>query len=260
MTGVQTTFLEMMLRDDDMVRRLNEAADPVAEAFSMGATREELSSITKEDYPADKRWEILSRIRFEAVRSICILGNAYSDTVANSMPEDEKLWGLRSYFWACSEKLDMPDHAACPDGSLGSALHNYYENSGIPPISANPFFPKKYIQVHDAHHVLLGAAADPEGELQIISFESGMLQRCKPPLLLLDQLEILLKDQSTAGGSVNLFTSANLCKAWEAGAAAEPLLDDWDFEAELHLPLNEVRQRHNVAPVAHLWDTDMSHA
>ncbi len=256
------TFLEKMLRNEDMVRRLNEADDPVAEAYSMGATEEELARITKEDYPADKRWEILSRIRFEAVRSICILGNAYSDTVANTMSDEEKLWGLRSYFWACSEKLDLPDHAACPGGSFGSALHNYYENSGIPPISANPFFPKQYIQVHDAHHVLLGAAADPEGELQIISFESGMLQRCKPPLLLLDQLEILLKDSTTTGGSVQLFRAANLCEAWESGAAAEPLLDDWNFAAELWLPIDEVRKRHNVKALSNLWDTEpeLTHA
>jgi len=254
------TFLETMLRNEDMVRRLNEAADPVAEAFSMGATREELARIKKDEYPADKRWEILSRIRFEAVRSICVLGNEYSETVANSMPEAEKLWGLRSYFWSCSEKLHMPDHAACPVGSLGSALHNYYENSGIPPISSNPFFPKKYIQVHDAHHVLLGAAADPEGELQIIAFESGMLQRCKPPLLLLDQLEILLKDRGAEGGAVRMFTAANLCRAWELGAAADPLLDDWDFGAELRLPLEDVRKRHNVVALTHLWDTGLSRA
>ena len=251
------TFLETMLRDEDMVRRLNEADDPVAEAFSMGATEEELLQITKDDYPADKRWEILSRIRFEAVRSICILGNAYSDTIANAMPEDEKLWGLRSYFWACSEKLNQPDHAAYPAGSLGSALHNFYENSGVPPISSNPFFPKQYIQVHDAHHVLLGSASDPRGELQIIAFENGMLQRGKPPLLLLDQLEILLKSRTPEdGGPVTVFTSADLCRAWEAGAVAEPLLDDWDFVAELDVPLEEVRRRHNIVPLTHLWDTE----
>jgi len=254
------TFLETMLRDEDMVRRLNEADDPVAEAYSMGATKEELTQITKDDYPADRRWEILSRIRFEAVRSICVLGDEYSTTIANAMPADEKRWGLRSYFWACSEKLDLPDHAACPLGSLGSALHNFYENSGVPPIASNPFFPKAYIQVHDAHHVLLGAASDPEGELHVIAFESGMLQRGKPPLLLIDQLEILLKSRRPEeGGPVSIFASADLCRAWESGAAADQLLDDWDLRAELQLPLDEVRKRHNIVPLAHLWDTEPAH-
>ena len=207
---------------------------------------------TDVDYDTAKRWRILSRVRFEYVRPTCTLRSQSVPSVAPCMTEEERDYGLKEYIKAglYPDKNLLKifsDAIANPvDGTLAYHLKAYYEkefrenNETIIPNDKASLFPANYIIIHDLHHVLLGIDTSQAGEMAVIAFESGMIHRCDFPILLVEQLEIFLSDMT------RLVSTEQLMKAWNIGKTAELLLENWQWQEDLHLPLEMVRQKYNV--------------
>lgn len=202
---------------------------------------------TEQAFSPIKRWEIFSRIRFEYVRPTCTLRSQSAPSVLPCMSKDEKDYGIKEYLKAGLNPnkqainklkilLDMP-----PKGSLAEALKHYYlrECVEIPGADAS-LFPADYIIVHDLHHVLLGVDTSQKGELTVIAYESGMIQKTEFPILLIEQIEIFVSDLFKE------IKSHELMKYWNIGVNSSVLVDNWEWWKDLGLPLFEVRQKYNI--------------
>jgi hypothetical protein len=201
-------------------------------------------------YDAAKRWQIFSRVRFEYVRPTCTLRSQAAPSVLPTMDKEERDYGLKAYINAGLNPdkksialfLDAINNPI-PD-SLGEHLAEYYQSESVPtPNTEASLFPANYIIIHDLHHVLLGADTTQRGEMEIIAFESGMLHKSPAPILLLEQLEIFLSDKT------DCIDAANLAKAWNIGANATSLFENWQWQHDLNLPLEEVRNKYAVLPL-----------
>lgn len=202
---------------------------------------------TKQEYDPIKRWQIFSRVRFEYVRPTCTLRSTSVPNVAPCMTEEERDYGLKEYIKAGlfpnRAVIDKFQKALADpkEGTLAYFLKKYYdENKPMIPDDKASLFPANYIIIHDLHHVLLGVDTSQEGEMQIIAFESGMIHQCDFPILLVEQLEIFLSDQT------KIVNTQKLQKAWNAGKKAKLLLENWQWQNDLELPLKTVRQKYNV--------------
>ena len=205
---------------------------------------------TTETFSPIKRWEIFSRIRFEYVRPTCTLRSQSASSVLPCMNPKEKDYGIKAYLKAglypnkeaiseLHRNLENPI-----SGSLAEALKRYYQQESIEtPGTDASLFPADYIIVHDLHHVLLDVDTCPQGELAIIAFESGMIQKTEFPILLIEQLEIFVSDLFP------LLKSHELLKYWNIGANAITLVDDWQWWHDLPLPIEEVRSKYNIVGI-----------
>ena len=207
-------------------------------------------AIDESKYNQEKRWEIFSRIRFEYVRPTCTLRSQSMPSVCPSMTEEEKDFGLKAYIKAGLN----PDKKAINSllrvlhdpitGSVGEELAEYYLKEKVPtPNSEASLFPANYIIIHDLHHILLNSDTSQKGEMEIIAFESGMLNKNPAPVLLLEQLEIFLSDKT------DCIDSRTLCKAWEIGSGSTPLFEDWNWVDDLDIQLSEAREKYNIIPL-----------
>ena len=163
------------------------------------------------------------------------------------MPENEKEYGIKTYLRSglnpnieAIEKLRQSLENPV-SGTLADALKTYYktEQVEIPGTDAS-LFPADYIIVHDLHHVLLGIDTSHRGELIVIAYESGMIQKTEFPILLIEQLEIFVSD---------LFKdikSHELLKYWNIGVKSAELVDNWEWWHDLDLPLSSVREKYNI--------------
>ena len=203
-----------------------------------------------QDYSPIKRWEIFSRVRFEYVRPIRCAPVSGQISILPSMSEDEKNYGIKAYLQSglnpnieAIEKLRQSLVFSKP-GTLAEALKAYYqaEPIEIPGTNAS-LFPASYIIVHDLHHVLLGVDTSHRGELIVIAYESGMIQKTEFPILLIEQLEVfvspLFKD----------IKSHELLKYWNIGVNSVELVDNWEWWHDLDLPLSVVREKYNILGV-----------
>ena len=205
---------------------------------------------TDVDYSPIKRWEIFSRVRFEYVRPTCTLRSQSAPSVLPCMHPDEKDYGIKSYLKAGLQ----PNKEAITQlhrnlenpvlGSLAEALKKYYQQESVEVPGADAsLFPADYIIVHDLHHVLLGVDTYQKGELAVIAFESGMIQKTEFPILLIEQIEIFV------GDLFNEIKSHELMKYWNIGTKASTLVDDWQWWNDLALPLEKVREKYNILGV-----------
>lgn len=202
---------------------------------------------TYQNYDPVKRWQIFSRVRFEYVRPTCTLRSASVPNVVPCMTEEERDYGLKEYIKAGlfpnRAVIDKFQKALVDpkEGTLAYFLKKYYEdNKSIMPDDQASLFPADYIIIHDLHHVLLGVDTSQQGEMQIIAFESGMIHRSDFPILLVEQLEIFLSDLT------KIVNTRELQKAWNIGKSAELLLENWQWQNDLDLPLEVVRQKYNI--------------
>ena len=206
-----------------------------------------INLFTDEVFSPIKRWEIFSRIRFEYVRPTCTLRSQSAPSVLPCMPKNEKDYGIKSYLKSglnpnveaiteLHQKLENP-----VIGTLAEALKNYYqtEQVGIPGTDAS-LFPSNYIIVHDLHHVLLGVDTSQKGELAVIAYESGMIQKTEFPILLVEQIEIFVSDLFQE------IKSHELMKYWNIGVNSSILVDNWEWWDDLDLPLLKVREKYNI--------------
>lgn len=201
-------------------------------------------------YDFIKRWQIFSRIRFEYVRPTCTLRSQSAPSVLPTMDPEERDYGLKTYIKAGLNPdkelvgllLDAINNPI-PD-SLAWHLAKYYDDQSVPkPNTEASLFPANYIIIHDLHHILLGADTTQRGEMEIIAFESGMLQKSPAPILLLEQIEIFLSDKT------DCINAATLTQAWNIGFNAKPLFENWQWQHDLELPLEQVRIKYSALPL-----------
>jgi hypothetical protein len=215
-------------------------------AFANSKEAKEFLDNEEEPRTAVERWSIFSRIRFEYVRPTCTLRSLSVPSVCPTLPLKDKEWGLRAYakagLFPDLSKIEIL-HQAIDNpkaGTLSLKLKDYYQSWQVPvPGKAPSLFPANYIIVHDLHHALLGIGADPAGELDIIAFESGNITKSPAPILLLEQLEIFL-------GDTGLINAARLTSMWAAGMKAELLVENWDWQSDLFLPIEQVKAKYNI--------------
>lgn len=205
---------------------------------------------TDEVFSPLKRWEIFSRIRFEYVRPTCTLRSQSAPSVLPCMPENEKEYGIKSYLQSGlnpnKEAIDLlyKNLRSPVVGSLSAALKKYYLTQQVEtPNTDASLFPANYIIVHDLHHILLDVDVSQKGELAVIAYESGMIQKTEFPILLMEQIEIFVSD------FFNDIKSHELMKYWNIGVNSAVLVDDWEWWHDLDLPLSVVREKYNILGV-----------
>ncbi|MFM7513169.1 MAG: hypothetical protein ACKO3F_07360 [Cyanobium sp.] len=140
-----------------------------------------------------------------------------------------------------------------PAGSLGAALHAYYDYNGFPYPGSRKGLPYDYVAIHDVHHVIGGYATDPDGELGVLAFSMGLfpdhaLLIALPPLL---QFQMGIADPlagSVAPKLTDQLDAPAFADALQRGAQATGPIRDfhWDFWPWIHRPLAEVRALLNV--------------
>lgn len=218
-----------------------------AEFDRLAAGETSVNLETTEIFSPIKRWEIFSRIRFEYVRPTCTLRSQAAPSVLPCMKENEKQYGIKSYLQAglhpnkeAINKLHQTLESPVP-GTLAAALKDYYqtEKTEIPGTSAS-LFPANYIIVHDLHHILLGVDTSQKGELAVIAYESGMIQRTEFPILLIEQIEIFV------GDLFKDIKSHELLKYWNIGVNSVQLVEDWEWWDDLNLSISKVREKYNI--------------
>lgn len=139
---------------------------------------------------------------------------------------------------------------SCPRGSLGRAFYDHFidnefafpgEPSGIPMV------------FHDLGHVLAGYSTDPQGEIQQAAFQAGFARRDGFAFLLFGilQFHIGLRITPVAQGYHGLFEVPLVLTALRRGAACTvDLSEDYDLFADKDRPLEEVRARLRIPPLA----------
>ena len=138
-------------------------------------------------------------------------------------------------------------------GSLGEALHHYYEHNGFPYPGSRRGLPYDYVATHDVHHVIGGYATDPDGELQVLAFSMGLfpdhaLLIAIPPLM---QFQMGIADPlagSVAPTLKDQLRAPAFATALERGSAViGPIRDmHWNFWTWIERPLDDVRHELNV--------------
>lgn len=140
-----------------------------------------------------------------------------------------------------------------PQGSFGSALHDYYNDNGFPFPGSRRGLPYAYVAVHDVHHVIGDYATDPEGELQVVGFTMGLFPEhgllIGLPALL--QFQMGIADPLAAGVAPRLTDQLDapaFAAGLNRGAAATGAIRDlhWDFWPWIDRPLAEVREELNL--------------
>ncbi|MFM9041102.1 MAG: hypothetical protein ACKOHJ_02410, partial [Vulcanococcus sp.] len=138
-------------------------------------------------------------------------------------------------------------------GSLGHALHHYYEQNSFPYPGSRQGLPYDYVATHDVHHVIGGYATDPDGELQVLAFSMGLF----PDHALLIAIPALLQFQMGIADPLAGSVAPKLKDQLQAPAFASalqrgsevigPIRDlHWDFWTWIDRPLEDVRQDLNV--------------
>jgi hypothetical protein len=191
-----------------------------------------------------KRWELFSRIRFEYVKPTCTMRTAF-DTVRVPvlLTEDEKRVGLVEYFLGGLTQQDKTIplmkqiKANKTPLTVGYAMKKHYETYHTQEPITQSKFPALYILQHDFHHVLLGKTTSPSGELEVSAFESAMVYQTEFPILIFEQLEIMIKQVG-----INFLDTPELLRCWNLGLKTKPLFESFDLASVLDRPLKEIRQ------------------
>jgi hypothetical protein len=250
-------FLKKVLTDDSLFQQVIDAEDKIQaiKTIEPSINLEELFSPIPQVAP-NKLWQIFSRIRFEYVRPVkfkyipatCVVSMEKMPRIFPFMPENDLKIGLKSYFL---ESLNPKQEnvalfqrfSECAHGTVGKSFYEYYKiNNGLDAIVKPSMFPSSYILVHDFHHLLLNVPPSVQGELEVLAFEEGMVNRTQPPILLLEQLQIFLESQGH-----KLFETERLCKAWNIGANCQQgIFDDFPLLNFIDKDLEETRKELGV--------------
>jgi ubiquinone biosynthesis protein Coq4 len=144
--------------------------------------------------------------------------------------------------------------AGSPSGSLGHALHAYYERNHFPVPGRKHALPG-FAVVHDLCHVLSGYGVDGLGEIEVVAFQSGFMKRDPLSTVFFIVLQAHLGVRLVAiapGKSHALDDPKVLERAVRAARRGmylqRDLFDHWDFWPDLARPIDEVRASLGVPP------------
>ncbi|HYP76329.1 MAG TPA: hypothetical protein VER12_10250 [Polyangiaceae bacterium] len=137
-------------------------------------------------------------------------------------------------------------------GTLGRALYEHYREHGF-------HFPgevggvPEWVVFHDVGHVLAGYGVDPQGEIQQAAFQAGFIKKDGFMFLLFGILQFHVGVRLTpiARAERGFFDVEPVIAAAARGAACTvDLSDGFDLFDHVHEPLDELRARWGVAPIA----------
>jgi hypothetical protein len=144
---------------------------------------------------------------------------------------------------------------ALPEGTLGRRFAAHIERNGYAYPGEKGGFPEAGIY-HDVGHVLTGYATDPEGEMQMVGFQTGYMKR-KPIFMLLfgvltfsAGINVTPIPQPDVGGIfAHEGMMEKILRAMRQGEKlTTDLSDGWDHWAYFPLPFEEARARLHLEP------------
>lgn len=144
------------------------------------------------------------------------------------------------------------EHA--PPGSLGRGYFDFIRSNNFS-FPGEKGSPPEFISFHDLTHVLSGYATDPEGELQVLAFHAGCRREEKDPfsfvLFGIAEFHLGLAMSPVATGSRGKLDPRLMFEAVQRGVACtiDPT-DGWDPWPLMNEPLDAVRARYNIPPLA----------
>jgi hypothetical protein len=142
-----------------------------------------------------------------------------------------------------------------PDDTLGRHFVAYVHRNGFAYPGEKGGFPETGVY-HDFGHVLTGYATDPEGEMQMVGFQTGYMKR-KPAFMMLfgvitfsAGLNVTPLPQPLAGGVfAHEGMMERLIRAVRQGAKlTTDLSEAWDHWAHVERPIDEVRAILHLEP------------
>jgi len=251
-------FLKRILTDDNLFQQIIDSDDKIKTIQNIESNID-LGELFEpaESCPPDKLWAIFSRIRFEYVRPVkfkyipatCVVSMEKMPRIFPFMPEEDLMIGLKTYFLeSLNPKQEnvalFQKFSKCDENTVGLTFYEYYKaNNGLDAIVKPSMFPSSYILIHDFHHLLLNVPPTTKGELEVLAFEEGLINRTQPPILLLEQLQIFLESQGH-----KLFETERLCKAWNIGAnCPQGIFDDFPLLDYINKNLDETRKELGVS-------------
>jgi hypothetical protein len=138
----------------------------------------------------------------------------------------------------------------CARGTLGRALFDHFRDNNFKLPGELGGMPLVF---HDLGHVLAGYGTDPQSEIQQAAFQAGYARRDGFTFLLFGILQFHLGMRITpiAQGYQHLFDVPRILEALRRGAACKAdLSEGYDLFADKDLPLDEVRARLGIPPLA----------
>ena len=142
-----------------------------------------------------------------------------------------------------------------PPHTFGRAFWEHFTRNGFA-FPGNPAgLAEAFTTPHDSSHVLSGYSTSQQGELCVSTF-IGAMHPDHPmaaevlPVLFSWHLGIRLND--IAGASIGAFEPRKFWTAWDRGAATtvDIVAADWDFWSAVPVPLDDLRRRYGIPPVA----------
>ncbi|MFQ3637877.1 MAG: hypothetical protein SNJ57_18795 [Cyanobacteriota bacterium] len=132
----------------------------------------------------------------------------------------------------------------CEPETLGKCLSAHYRKTKLPnPASTDSVFPIRYIFLHDAHHVLLGSDVTPQGELEVIAFEGGLIGSDRADAL----MPLLTQLMAFQGCDIDY---VRIARAWEIGCkTSKDLLEFWQIENDLNQSVERLRHAYNIGSI-----------
>jgi ubiquinone biosynthesis protein Coq4 len=141
-----------------------------------------------------------------------------------------------------------------PEGTLGRELWAYYERNHFPVPGRLHAIPA-FATVHDLCHVLSGYGVDGPGEIEVVAFQAGFMERDPLSTLFVAVLQAHLGVRLVAiapGNKGALDDPAMLermIRAAKRGSHVKrDLFDHWDYWPELSKDIGDVRERLGVEP------------
>jgi hypothetical protein len=138
-----------------------------------------------------------------------------------------------------------------PQGTLGRAFweHNTSRQFSFP---GEPNGIPERMVFHDFGHVLAGYDTDAEGEIQQGAFQAGFIRNDGFSFLLfvIVQFHMGIKVTPVAAPRSGLFDVRKVLRAAQRGAACKEDLSTWDHWKWVEMPVEEVRHRFGIPPLA----------
>ena len=140
-----------------------------------------------------------------------------------------------------------------PDGTLGRAYADFIRKNEFT-FPGEKGGPPEPVVIHDLTHVISGYGTDPAGEICVTAFHAGHRREEPFTFLLFSMMQFNMGIAMTpiAPASSHNFDAPRVLAALRRGSRMYIDLTDghWDYWSDMARPLDEVRARYGVPPLA----------
>lgn len=170
------------------------------------------------------------------------------DMLRIGMPEIPGLYAVLTDRSLLVKYRGLGDH---PPGTLGHGLYRFYRDRGFPMPGEPKSFPEGWSK-HEAYHVISEYETSDQGEMLNAAFSAGNTEVLCMDLLLLTLLQFQAGIQVMPGPCLtDALQPDAFFRAVARGMATKvDLLAGWDMWGVVDLPLDELRRRYGVPPLA----------